>query len=126
MKTVFMNFPRLGSIRINGVYNKGKKGNDKRIHITELSTNKDMVIWIEDHQIPGFGKEFEYTQVDIVKPGQLKQRNYNYYLDSSIDEDKFFDQMMNDYVNSDPMVPTSLTSYMHTKYSNSQKYPIYY
>lgn len=125
MKTVFMNYPRLGKVKINGVYSKGKKGVEKRIHITQLSTNQDMILWLEDYD--NFrGRPIGFTNVNVISPAQLKQQRYNYYLDASIDEDKYFDQMMRDFVSSDPLIPASLTSKMHTKYSKSAKYPIYY
>lgn len=123
MKTVHMNYPRLGDIRINGVYQKGKRGKEKRVHFTELSTNKEYIMWTEDH--PFLHKELNYTEVTNQGSGQLKQQQYNYYLDNSINEDLFFDQMILDFVNADPMIPTSVTSMQHAYYSNGTKYPIY-
>ena len=124
MKTIFMNFPKLETLKINGVYNKGKKGDEKRLFVTQVSTKENYIIWLEEHPI--FGKRLEYTLVEEKEPGKLRQQNYNYYLDSTIDEDIYFDEMMKEYLDSDPMVPRTLTSYMHGRYSDSVKYPLYY
>jgi len=123
MKTVFMNFPNFGDIKIEGVYKKGKKGNTSRLLISEIKSNITYIIWLEPHPI--FGQRIEFTEVKIINKNQLKQQNYNYYLDISVNEDDYFDDMILEFINSDPMVPSTINSMQHTKYSLSSKYPIY-
>lgn len=115
-------FPKYGRMRLLSVWVKGKKPKlpeDYRFLMVG-DDNKTYVFWLSDH--PVSGKCIMCVDGDdlkVVSENQLKNGCYNYYrIDNDNDDTLLFDNMIKEYVDSDPMVPENLQSYMHTNYSN--------
>lgn len=113
-----INFPKLGQgLELMSMWQKGKKGNTVRFLLGNNGVGQYFV-WLDEHFMPG-KLELNYADYKDCKtksPTHVKNKNYNYYLASTQCEQEF-DAFIKQFEGSNPLVPETLSSFMHVNFA---------
>ena len=130
MKEYNFQFPKLGKLKLDSIWQKGKEDLSNRYLFID-EKGKEMILWFSSNDFPMKGA-VQVEWVDLGKSNyktkeHIKNKVYNYYkLKDQSNKEVELEKEIENWLNSNSLFPETLSSYYHVTIEQINYKPVIY